>query len=689
MALNRVVIAGLALLAVAVACAGGIAEGMYQYGLGTPLSQSIPLVGQAVVGASWAATGAALAWLRPRNILGWLMLGVGTIMQLSLAAENLSHSGAFRAFNSGVVWDVWIVGMVLATITGFSIIVLMGLLPVLYPTGTWPGKVWIPPTVVLVVGAALLQTYWTLDMIASTAPNPAPPNSAELAAPPEAVNVLFPAMVYAAGLVWLWGMCWLRLIRAVHPERQQLAWLLVSVVLLMGTQFLGGTVPGQWLLTISLYLLPVAVAVGVLRYRLLGIQALLRRGLVYALLTACIMAAYGVVLAVAGLHLTGDPLAAVVVAALVTVGLSPLRNILQRTVDLFLYGRGADPIAAVSGLGALAAGAADHELLLVVATGIKDAVRAPYVRIARLDGGTLASAGGPAAVEPVFTAPLSLGGRHVGTLELEGRTPGERYPARDERLLRAMAPQLAAVVHALSLTAELARQHDAVLAATARERERLRRDLHDGLGPSLTGVGLGLAALGDAVSGEPAELVHVLEREVASSVTEVRRILDGLLPEVLARRGLAGVLPGRLAAVAGQLECTVRVEPLPPLPAAVEEAVYNITSEAVANVTRHAGAHKVLVSLSACAGLLCVSVDDDGTGFPDHPTDGIGLASMQARAVALGGSMSIASSAAGASLRFTLPLTMDLQQPAPAGSPVEDSLQQSAGLTPVFGGTHE
>ncbi|MET4001355.1 signal transduction histidine kinase [Arthrobacter sp. UYCu511] len=210
-------------------------------------------------------------------------------------------------------------------------------------------------------------------------------------------------------------------------------------------------------------------------------------------------------------------------------------------------------MSAMSGLGALAAGAADHELLHVVTTGIEDGVRAPHVRIARLDVGTLASVGVPGAtvdgeraVGPVFTAPLTLGGRDVGTLELDGRTPGERYPGWGKGMLRAMAPQLAAEIHALSLTAELAHQRDAVLEATARERERLRGDLHDGLG-SLTGVGLGLAALRDVVSGELARLVPVLERKVAASVTEIRRILDGLLPEALVRHGLAHVLPVRPA----------------------------------------------------------------------------------------------------------------------------------------------
>lgn len=135
-----------------------------------------------------------------------------------------------------------------------------------------------------------------------------------------------------------------------------------------------------------------------------------------------------------------------------------------------------------------------------------------------------------------------------------GRTPGQSYPSRDERLLRAMAPQLAAVVHALELTTQVQKQCDAVQGATGRERERLRRDLHDGLGPSLTVGGLGLQTLGDAVGpARPRELVDAVQREATADVAEVRRILDDLAPAALADGTSAGALEQRIAAVAGQL----------------------------------------------------------------------------------------------------------------------------------------
>lgn len=155
------------------------------------------------------------------------------------------------------------------------------------------------------------------------------------------------------------------------------------------------------------------------------------------------------------------------------VGLCPLRNRLQQVVDAVLYGRGADPLAALSQWGTLGAGMPEHELLHVLLDGVRDAVRSPGVRILKPNGGVLATAGGPAAMHtatPSFSAGLALGARSLGTLEVDGRTPGERYPSRDQRTLRAMAAQLAAVVHAMALTEQLQEQRDAVVNAAARER---------------------------------------------------------------------------------------------------------------------------------------------------------------------------------------------------------------------------
>ncbi|AIX99670.1 histidine kinase [Arthrobacter sp. PAMC 25486] len=407
---------------------------------------------------------------------------------------------------------------------------------------------------------------------------------------------------------------------------------------------------------------------------------MLRRGLVYGLLTACIIAVYAAALAAAGVQLTREPLVAVVGAALVAVGLSPLRTWLQRGVDVLLYGRRSDPMSAVSQLGTLAAGAREGELLHVVLAGVQDAVKATYVRIVKPDGVTLAHVGGaPAvggagpAIDPDtdggagtadFTARLSLGSVVVGDLEVGGRTPGERYPSRDERLLRAMAPQLAAVVHALALTTQVQEQRDAVLGATGRERERLRRDLHDGLGPLLTGVGLGLQGLGDAVGdARPRELVDVLHREVTAAVAEVRRILDDLAPAALADGTLAGALPQRINAVAGHLPSQVKIGALPVLPPGLEEAVYNVASEAVANAARHAHATAVTVEVTAVARLLTLRVHDDGRGIPADAIPGIGLASMRARAATLGGTVDGASSPDGTTVTLSLPLS---PPPSPA-----------------------
>src|SRR5207249_10384203 len=128
------------------------------------------------------------------------------------------------------------------------------------------------------------------------------------------------------GTVVIWAASVLRLWRARTPQRQQLARLLLVVVPLLLVAFLTPSVPGFLALG---FLIPVAVAVGVLRYRLLGIETVLRRGVVYGLLTAAVVAVYLVVTAAAGSQLGSGPLPGVVAAALVAVGLTPLRDRLQ------------------------------------------------------------------------------------------------------------------------------------------------------------------------------------------------------------------------------------------------------------------------------------------------------------------------------------------------------------------------
>ena len=127
--------------------------------------------------------------------------------------------------------------------------------------------------------------------------------------------------------------------------------------------------------------------------------------------------------------------------------------------------------------------------------GHDDAPNFAFVTSTKLAASGSHPADGTADAE---TVPLRVGGRELGRLQVAARSPGEPYTDGDRRLLAALAPQVAVVVRALELAEALEAERDQVVAVTRQERQRLRRDLHDGLGPSLSGVSLGLQALQDA-----------------------------------------------------------------------------------------------------------------------------------------------------------------------------------------------
>jgi signal transduction histidine kinase len=332
--------------------------------------------------------------------------------------------------------------------------------------------------------------------------------------------------------------------------------------------FLTPSVPGFLALG---FLIPVAVAVGVLRYGLLGIETVLRRGLVYGLLTAVVVAVYLAVTAVAGTQLDRGPLPGVVAAALVAVGLTPLRERLQVAVDRLVYGDRRDPMRAVTRLGDRVAAAGESDLLPVVLATVTDAVRAPGASLVGADGTVLAACGSHTPEGTAEVVPLRVGGRELGVLQVATRGPGEPYSDGDRRLLAALAPQVAVVVRALELAEALEAERDRVVAATRQERQRLRRDLHDGLGPSLSGVGLGLQALQDARAADDQatadQLLARIRAEVTTAVGEVRRILDDLRPAVLDATRLPAAIRRHAAAVStGPIEVSVDAADLPTLP---------------------------------------------------------------------------------------------------------------------------
>ena len=198
-----------------------------------------------------------------------------------------------------------------------------------------------------------------------------------------------------------------------------------------------------------------------------------------------------------------------------------------------------------------------------------------------------------------------------------------------------------------------------LIVAREEERRRLRRDLHDGLGPELGSLSLKVDELRNrwpTLESPDAGLLE-LRAAVQGSIASVRRVVEGLRPAPLDELGLALALEHLALRGPPAVEIVVDVDPLPPLPAAVEVAVYAIAQEALANACRHSGAARITVVLIVGRGSLRLEVGDDGCGVT--PRDGgLGLSTMRERAEELGGRLTIADHAGGGTVvRLDLPIT--------------------------------
>jgi signal transduction histidine kinase len=201
---------------------------------------------------------------------------------------------------------------------------------------------------------------------------------------------------------------------------------------------------------------------------------------------------------------------------------------------------------------------------------------------------------------------------------------------------------------------------DRLTSVRLEERRVLRRELHDGLGPSLAGIRLGLQGARNLVAQDPiaAEtLLAQLQAELDHRVDDVRALSRSLLPPVLDELGLAAALHD-LASRQSQsgLDVSVRCDAAADLDARTAQAAYGIVAEAVTNVVRHSGARTCRIVVTEHE-VLDVLVEDDGAGFSPHARSGVGTQSMRERAEEQGGSLRIeAAEPSGTRVHATLPL---------------------------------
>jgi signal transduction histidine kinase len=217
---------------------------------------------------------------------------------------------------------------------------------------------------------------------------------------------------------------------------------------------------------------------------------------------------------------------------------------------------------------------------------------------------------------------------------------------------------------------ELQRSRENLINTREEERRRLRRDLHDGVGPQLAALMLELETASDLVSDnhEASALIAKLSKRARGIVSDVRRSVHALRPPALDELGLVEALrEGALQYSPADLRVSVEnPEELSHLPAAVEVACYRIAQEALANVVRHARAShcSIRIRLDEDAGALSVEVEDDGRGIRDGDSAGVGMISMRERTEELGGWCTVESVVGGGTLvRALLPFQIKEDTP--------------------------
>ena len=408
-------------------------------------------------------------------------------------------------------------------------------------------------------------------------------------------------------------------------------------------------------------LVPLSMGFAVLRSRLWDIDIIINRTLVYGALTWCVIALYILVVGTLGaiFQARGNVVISLLATGLVAILFQPLRGWLQRGVNRLVYGERYDPYTVLSRLGQrLETTLAPEAVLPTVVESVAQAFKLPYTAITLKQEHefTIVAAYGELQ-ENLVHLPLVYQGEQVGELLLAQYVAGETFTPGDRRLLDDLARQAGIAAHAVRLTADLQRSRERLVNTREEERRRLRRDLHDGLGPTLAALNLQAGVIRNLISSDPAAadaLVVQWRVELRAAIANIRRLVYELRPPALDELGVAGAIREGAAQYTIQQSNGLQIlveapETLAPLPAAIEVAVYRIAQEGLANVVNHAQAHtcRIRLSVDDMGKMLELEISDDGTGLPEEHRMGIGLISMRERAAELGGTCIVEPIAAG------------------------------------------
>jgi signal transduction histidine kinase len=643
------------------------------------------------------AAGLVGAFRRPGNRVAAWLLAAGALFMLETCLTDAVLPAVAGSSSA------WIAALARACVGNLSVVAGMGLIG-LFPTGVAerPGERWLLRTAtVMAVLLPVLVTISSPTALRGSFPNPAEPAVASPLFLP-AVHPLEPvaAVLHYSFSVWAVlavVMLYLRYRRSPSEDRRRIRWLLVGVgsaTVVFATLFAlaWSLEPGfvqdaaiffLWLLGLVLVL--GSLIIGLSQDGVFGIDRSARRSMVYRALWLLIAVVYVAAATTLGLLASrylpmGAALLLVAGAALL---FQPVQRRLERLADRWVFGDRLDGYEVLARFGStLETSPGPAELLPRLAAAIRDGLGLQWARV-RLDitptGGSLPTAGAagvePGDVpEPALIVPLINAGTVLGRIECGPRRDGPLLD-EDRRLLANLAGQAATAVRNLHLTAELGDRLDVIRRQTAEltasrarlvqaqdaERQRIQRDLHDGVQQDLVVLTATLALArerlrrGDPRADEP---LAELQRDLGGLLGQLREFAHAIHPPVLADQGLLEAIEAQAA----RLPLEVVIEADPALrsvryPEHIETATWFVVSEALTNAVKHARAGRVLVALAQPNGHLAVEVRDDGCGFDPAAARGLGLAGLADRVSIVNGALRIDTGPGrGTTLRAEIPL---------------------------------
>ena len=649
------------------------------WGVPAPTGQFGPRGFGLLMGVVVGTVGAIVATRQPANAIGWLLCVAAVLGAVTgFAAEYvvwalLKHSGRPPLG----VWALWIVEWV-----WIPIVAALGVVFAIFPNGRpisrrwgWAIAIGLVATTPGTLAATLVPTFGTL-------PYPNPIGAGEAMVVLSDVGLLPFLFVLGTGAAALV----VRFRRSRGDERQQLKWLALaaswmavsiaifaSFAIAQGSSEATGFDWAENLVVLSFFAIPVAVGIGVLKYRLYDIDLVINKAVVYGGLAVFITVVYVAIVVGFGavIGARSNTALSAAAAAVIALAFQPARRRAQHLANRLVYGKRATPYEVLSELSSRFAEAYSLEDALPrLARVTAEAVGADRTRIwLRNDAAMRTAASWPSTdagvVVPAVNDPVELDGdrafavRHQG--ELLGAIsvrmpPSERLAAPQENLLRDVAAQAGLVLRNVALVSDLRASRQRIVSAQDERARKLERDIHDGAQQQLVALAVKLRLaeqLARTDADRTAAMLQDLQRDATEALDNMRDLARGIYPPLLADKGLAAAV-----------EAQARKSPVPVLLDSdgihryrqeAEAAVYFCVLEALQNVSKYANANGVRVTLGETNGDLTFAVQDDGVGFDPSEARGSGLTNMRDRVEAVGGSLAIRSSSGGTTVEGRIP----------------------------------